>query len=201
MRWCWMWSEGYSFSCFPGDIMFWALAWFSLDLVMFLLFFLFIKIITLCFYWQLRWWWHHINLSCGNISVSGGCGRREETREGVGRVGLKTTYEKNRVPRISSCSEPLLGFPSKLGHDTWTISSFFFLFTLPKFPCSWHEFLELSVCYWLLCLPFASPGHYPSVLAQPNSSIHYSWASSKRPLSPPATASGVGCSHPPFFLA
>lgn len=125
MRWCWMWSEGYSFSCFPGDIMFWALAWFSLDLVMFLLFFLFIKIITLCFYWQLRWWWHHINLSCGNISVSGGCGRRKETREGVGRVGLKTTYEKNRVPRISSCSEPLLGFPSKLGHDTWTISSLF----------------------------------------------------------------------------
>lgn len=93
------------------------------------------------------------------------------------------------------------GFQLKLGHGTLTICSLFCLFTLPKFPCSWHDFLGLSVCCWLLCLPFASLGHHPSVLSQPSSSVHFSWASSKRPPPTPVAASGPGWTHLPFFIS
>lgn len=73
--------------------------------------------------------------------------------------------------------------------------------SLSQIACPWYGLLRLYVCFWLLCLPFTSLGHWLSVLPQPSSSsTHFPWASSNRPL-PPSPTSLTGSTHRPLLLA
>ena len=119
-------------------------------------------------------------------------------------IELKSAYEKNRAPgmKLEFCLCPSYRFPVKTGTRYFNnLLSFLYLLTLPKFPCFWHDFLELSVCYRLLCSVCQS---WPPPIC-PLSTQHFcSFLLSilQRPLAPPAAAAaaGAGCTHLPFFL-
>lgn len=137
-------------------------------------------------------------------------GKREKKRKGWEMKGIERTNKGRENQRLSlhtsqdtkedkshPSSVPIPDFPLKLGVGNLTVFSLFSSLTFPKSPSFWHSLFGLSVCHWLLHLPFTSLGCHPSVLPPPSSSANFPWAPSKRPPPPPPT-SLAGSTHLSF---
>lgn len=100
------------------------------------------------------------------------------------------------------CLCPSYRFPVKTGTWCFKNSFHFYLLTLPKFPCSWHDYFGLSVCYWLLCSICQS---WPPPICPLSTQYFCSFLLNilQRPLPPPPAAAtvGAGYTHLAFFLA
>lgn len=107
-------------------------------------------------------------------------------------------YSSGYQERKSTPSVPIPEFPLKLGIGNLTVFSLSSPLTFPKYPCSWHGLLGLSVCSWLLCLPLTSLGHHPSILSQPSSSTNFPWATLQE-ASSSTTNSLADSTHLPFL--
>lgn len=113
-------------------------------------------------------------------------GKREKKRKGQEMKGKERTNEGRENQRLSlhtsqdtkedkshPFSVPIPDFPLKVGVGNLTVFSLFSSLTFPKSPSFWHSLSGLSVCHWLLHLPFTSLGCRPSVLPPRSSSANF----------------------------